>query len=47
MSTLAHPLPAANASTRVLGKCGFEPKGEVIDSEDGRVWRWEKTRDAP
>jgi ribosomal-protein-alanine N-acetyltransferase len=42
----AHTLPTANASTRVLSKCGFEPRGEVIDPEDGRVWRWEKTRDA-
>jgi RimJ/RimL family protein N-acetyltransferase len=38
----AHTLPEPNASTRVLGKCGFHHIGEVIDSEDGLVWRWEK-----
>ena len=42
----AHTLPAANASTRVLTKCGFRHVGEVIDPEDGLVWRWEKGRDA-
>ncbi|MFN0125381.1 MAG: GNAT family N-acetyltransferase [Verrucomicrobiales bacterium] len=38
----AHTLPQANASTRVLAKCGFLHIGEVIDPEDGLVWRWEK-----
>jgi RimJ/RimL family protein N-acetyltransferase len=38
----AHTLPEPNASTRVLAKCGFNRVGEVIDPEDGRVWRWEK-----
>ena len=38
----AHTLPQANASTRVLGKCGFQYTGEVIDPEDGLVWRWER-----
>ena len=37
----AHTLPATNASTRVLTKCGFEWIGEVMDPEDGLVWRWE------
>ena len=37
----AHTLPQPNASTRVLTKCGFRHVGEVIDPEDGRVWRWE------
>jgi GNAT superfamily N-acetyltransferase len=39
----AHTLPTQNASTRVLTKCGFKLIGEVIDPEDGPVWRWEKT----
>ena len=39
---LAHTLPEPNASTRVLTKCGFRKIGEVIDPEDGLVWRWEK-----
>jgi len=38
----AHTLPEKNASTRVLGKCGFGFAGEVVDPEDGPVWRWEK-----
>ena len=37
----AHTLPEANASTRVLTKCGFRHTGGVIDPEDGAVWRWE------
>lgn len=37
----AHTLPSSNASTRVLEKCGFKRVGEVIDAEDGLVWRWE------
>ena len=40
----AHTLPEANASTRVLTKNGFRHLGEVIDPEDGRVWRWELPR---
>jgi RimJ/RimL family protein N-acetyltransferase len=38
----AHTLPENNASTRVLTKCGFRRVGEVIEPEDGLVWRWEK-----
>lgn len=40
----AHTLPENNASTRVLTKNGFTKLGEVIDPEDGRVWRWERTK---
>jgi RimJ/RimL family protein N-acetyltransferase len=40
----AHTLPAANASTRVLAKCGFRHVGEVVDPDDGPVWRWERGR---
>jgi RimJ/RimL family protein N-acetyltransferase len=43
----AHTLPETNASTRVLGKCGFGFEGEVEDPEDGRVWRWERLPDDP
>jgi RimJ/RimL family protein N-acetyltransferase len=42
----AHTLPEPNASTRVLAKCGFRRIGEVIDAEDGLVWRWEKDFEA-
>jgi len=41
----AHTSEAANASTRVLARCGFKAAGEVIDPEDGLVWRWERPRD--
>ena len=39
----AHTLPEANASTRVLTKCGFVHIGPVVDPEDGPVWRWERS----
>ena len=38
----AHTLPTNNASTRVLEKCGFQRIGEVVDPQDGLVWRWER-----
>ena len=37
----AHTLESAGASARVLSKCRFECVGQVIDPEDGLVWRWE------
>jgi len=40
----AHTLTPTNASARVLTKCGFTCVGEVIDPEDGPVWRWERSR---
>ena len=42
----AHTLPEPNASTRVLTKCGFRRVGEVVDPEDGLVWRWERNAEA-
>jgi len=42
----AHTLPERNASTRVLARCGFKRVGEVVDPEDGLVWRWEKEEEA-
>jgi len=41
----AHTFAAANASTRVLARCGFKAVGQVVDPEDGLVWRWERQRD--
>jgi RimJ/RimL family protein N-acetyltransferase len=40
----AHTLAEVNASTRVLEKCGFKKVGEIIDSENNLVWRWERNR---
>lgn len=42
----AHTLPTSNASTRVLTKCGFQRTGEVMDPEDGLVWRWERSKES-
>ena len=39
----AHTLPEENASTRVLLANGFSKSGDVVDPEDGPVWRWERT----
>jgi L-amino acid N-acyltransferase YncA len=38
----AHTLPERNASARILEKLGFAHLGEVVDPEDGAVWRWER-----
>lgn len=37
---IAHTLPERNASCRVLEASGFAPAGEVLDPDDGPVWRW-------
>jgi len=42
----AHTLPQSSASTRVLTKSGFRRVGEIIDPEDGLVWRWEKNNES-
>ncbi len=38
---IAHTLPETNASTRVLQKVGMTFDREVMDPEDGLVWRWQ------
>jgi ribosomal-protein-alanine N-acetyltransferase len=43
---VAHTLPFANASNTALGRHGFVHVGEMIDPDDGLVWRWEKYRPA-
>jgi RimJ/RimL family protein N-acetyltransferase len=43
---VAHTLPEENASTRALRRNGFAHSGEVVDPEDGLVWRWERPRDS-
>lgn len=40
----AHTLPDGIASQRVLQKAGFRHVGEVVDPEDGLVWRFEIPR---
>lgn len=41
-AVLAHTLPERNASCRVLERNGFTFAGEVVDPEDGPVWRWRR-----
>lgn len=43
----AHTLPDGFASQRVLLKAGFEKTGEVVDPEDGLVWRFEMKETNP
>ncbi len=38
---IAQTLPAHNASTRVLTKCGFAHVRKAMDDEVGMVWEWE------
>jgi [ribosomal protein S5]-alanine N-acetyltransferase len=38
---IAHTLPQSNASTKVLQNVGMQFVGDVIDPEDGPVWRWQ------
>ena len=38
----AHTLLVEGASPRVLRKCGLRCVGQVLDPEDGPVWRWER-----
>jgi RimJ/RimL family protein N-acetyltransferase len=40
----AHTLSQVGASARILTKCGFRLVGQVVDPEDGPVWRWEIAR---
>jgi ribosomal-protein-alanine N-acetyltransferase len=44
-TAVAHTLPEENASSRALRRNGFTFAGEVVDSEDGLVWRWERLLD--
>ena len=42
---VAHTLPGGAASKRVLSKSGVRRAGEVVDPQDGRVLRFEISRD--
>ena len=43
LTILAHTLPETNASNVALRRQGFRFVDEVIDPDDGPVWRWENT----
>ena len=45
-AVLAHTLPEANASTRILEHNGMSKVGEVEDPTDGAIWRWCVEREA-
>jgi len=38
------PDPWVLGSARVLHKCGFTRVADVVDPEDGQLWRFEKAR---
>lgn len=41
---LAHTLAHPNASNRVLEKLGFVKTAEIVDPDDGPIWRWELSK---
>ena len=41
---LAHTLAGPGPSVRVLEKSGFELVGEIVDRDDGEVWRFRRDR---
>lgn len=40
-AVVAHTLAEENASTKVLIRCGFARVDEIIDPDEGPIWRWE------
>lgn len=38
---VAHTLAERSASTSVLARCGFVKAAEILDPDDGAIWRWE------
>jgi RimJ/RimL family protein N-acetyltransferase len=42
---IAHTLAEQNPSTRILQHCGMVKVGELIDPDEGPVWRWEIDRE--
>ena len=42
-TVIAHTLPEENASVRVLRRCGFTFAEEVMDPEDGLIWKLKKS----
>ena len=41
-TAVAHTLGSESASTTVLQRCGFSHVGDLVDPEQGTVWRWER-----
>jgi ribosomal-protein-alanine N-acetyltransferase len=42
---IAHTLPEENASTKILTRFGFVKTGEIMDPDDGLIWKWELKKD--
>ncbi len=40
----AHTLAEENHSVKVLRNCGLNFMEEIMDAEDGKIWRWEVRR---
>jgi ribosomal-protein-alanine N-acetyltransferase len=40
-TVIAHTRPGSNPSTGVLTKLGFTRGADVLDPDDGPLWRWE------
>ncbi len=40
-TVVAHTLAEPSPSTSVLVRCGFANVAEVLDADDGPIWRWE------
>lgn len=45
VSVLAHTLAEENASVKVLKKCQMQFVKELIDKEDGKIWKWHINKD--
>jgi hypothetical protein len=41
---IAHTLAELNASPTVLQRCGMTKVDELVDQNDGPIWRWEVRR---
>ncbi len=41
LTVVAHTLAETSPSTSVLERCGFTKVADLVDPDDGAVWRWE------
>jgi len=41
---MAHTLAETNASNRILQKLGMKFVAEIVDPDDGPIWRWHLSR---
>ena len=43
-AVMAHTLAEKNASNRILEKLGMQFVTEIVDPNDGPIWRWQVSR---